>query len=137
MAFVVRAKDLVNTNRMKDLTFGFYAWTADGYGLAEEGEKGFEKNQVKDAGSGAIVAPGLGLTAKHVASGFERLDSQFDALSRRRSPLDDQYKVTKVISEFATMAYQMPTYKGELFSWHADVGWRSADTDMAVLVVRP
>src|SRR5438270_14100489 len=111
MAFVVRAKDLVNTNRMKDLAFGYYAWTDDGYGLAGEGEEGFEKNQVKDAGSGAIVAPVLGLTAKHVASGFERLDSQFDALKRRRSPLDDQYKTTRVVTEFATMAYQLPTYQ--------------------------
>jgi hypothetical protein len=137
MTFVVRAKDLVNTNRMKDLAFGYYAWTDDGYGLAEEGEEGFEKNQVKDAGSGAFVAPGLGLTAKHVAKGFEHLDSQFDALNRRKTPLDDQYKTTKVITEFATMVYQMPTYKGELVSWHADVGWGSADTDIEVLVVRP
>src|ERR1044071_6296538 len=102
MGHMVRAKDVVITNQMKELAFGYYAWTEDGYGLAEEGEEGFEKNQVKDAGSGAFVAPGLGLTAKHVSRGFEWLDSQFDARNRRKSPLDDQYKITRVETDFAT-----------------------------------
>ncbi len=137
MVWAVRARDLLNTNRMKDLAFGYYAWTLDGSGLAEEGEDGFEKNQVKDAGSGALIAPGLGLTAKHVGKGFEHLDPQFDALHRRRSPLDNQYKYKKVIPDYSTMAYQMPTYKGELVSWFVDVGWCSGDTDIEALVVLP
>jgi hypothetical protein len=133
----VRAKDLVNTNRMKDLVLGYYAWTANGYGLAKDGEQGFEKNQVKDAGSGVLVAPGLGLTARHVGRGFEYLDDQFDALNRRKTSFDDQYTFKKVEPEFATMVYQLPTYKGELVAWHADVGWCSADTDIEALVLRP
>src|SRR5438132_14280206 len=35
------------------------------------------------------------------------------------------------------MVYQMPTYKGDLVQWKADVGWASHDTDIQALVVKP
>src|SRR5438874_857251 len=117
MSYAVRAKDLLNTTRMQDLVFGYYAWTEDGYGLAKAGEEDFEEGQVKHAGSGVLVARGLGLTARHVGQSFQNLDSQFDAITRRKTLLDPQYQTTKVKTEFATMVYQMPTYKGELVQW--------------------
>jgi hypothetical protein len=52
------------------------------------------------------VAPGLGLTAKHVSTGFMRLDDQFDAYNRRGSVLASQYNATKTETGYFARVYQ-------------------------------
>lgn len=132
MAVILRAtgKDLLLTNRVKDLVFGVYAW--DGTG---------ERRLIKEAGTGVFIAPHLGLTAKHVAQSFRRLDPQNDAFERRRSPLDSQYRVVRVQSEYAALAYQLTG--GETPSadqvplWKLRVNWPSFDTDISILELEP
>lgn len=123
--FVATGEDILMANRMKPLVFGYYAW-----GETEE------KHRVWEAGSGVIVAPGLGLSAKHVSKGFQKLDPQFDAIERRRSPLDAQYQTIRVRTEYATLVYQMPLGE-EYVRWLPVVDWGSHDTDIDSIVLVP
>ena len=78
-AYRTTARQLVIENRVKELVFGFYAWTE-------------ETTTVDEAGSGILVSPGLALTAKHVTKSFSKLDSQMQAKIEQRTPLDSQYR---------------------------------------------
>jgi len=133
MGYLFRAtgEDIVLINRMKSLVFGLYAWGDDD-----------ARHQVKEAGSGIFVAPRLGLTARHVAQSFKRLDPQSEALDRRKSPLDSQYRTIAVKSEFAELVYQV-TDNAHLpppdkqIQWKVNLNWPSHDTDINVLDLEP
>lgn len=125
------AEEIVLTNRLGTLLFGFFGWPD-----AEE------KRVVKEAGSGVFVAPRLGLSARHVGKSFEKFDPQFDALNRRKTPLDPQYQTKPVVGEFATMIYQVPRYnpapvgEDQIF-WKPLTGFGSFDTDIMSIVAEP
>jgi hypothetical protein len=127
MSVIFRAtgRQILEMNRVARLVYAHYAW-AD-----LDGEQ-----KVEEAGSGILVAPGLGLTAKHVTKSFFKLDPQYDALNRRSSPLDPQYRVIKRKSEFATRMYQAPHEGGEV-TWMPEVTWPSHDTDITCMVLEP
>jgi hypothetical protein len=114
------------------LLFGCYAWTQDE-----------SKKRVLDAGSGIFVAPGLGLTARHVTQGFNRLDDEFEAFRRRSTPLDPQYAPRKVLTPgYREMVYQI-SGRGVLAApheasfWQVSLDWPSKDTDISVLQILP
>lgn len=123
--YAATGEDIVLANRMKQLVFGYYAW--------EDKE---ENRRVWEAGSGVIIAPGLGLSARHVSKGFEKLDPQFDAIQRRKSPLDPQYQTIRVRVEYAALVYQMPD-GGQELRWKPEVDWGSHDTDIDAIVLTP
>ena len=130
-SFRASGKDILLFNRMKSLVLGIYAWAN------EE-----ERHEVKEAGSGVFIAPRLALTAKHVSDSFRRLDTQTDAISRRKSPLDQQYRTILAKSEFASLVYQvtgnahLPPPERQIV-WKVNVNWPSHDTDIAVLELEP
>jgi len=123
--FRATARQIMEMNRVARLVYGHYAW-AD-----MEGEQ-----KIEEAGSGILVARGVGLTAKHVTKSFFKLDPQYEALHRRSSPLDPQYRVIKRKSEFASLMYQAP-YDGEEMNWMPEVTWPSHDTDITCMVLEP
>jgi hypothetical protein len=123
-------------NRIRELVFAHYAWTQDGYGLAGEDEEGLQKNQVKEAGSGILAAPLFGISAKHVSKGFERLSPELEALRRRQSPLDPQYRIDKRFVDMATTLYQV-SESTDTKLWRVEVDWASPDTDITTFQVRP
>jgi hypothetical protein len=127
MSVIFRAtgRQILEMNRVLRLVYAHYAW-AD-----MDGDQ-----KVKEAGSGILVAPGLGLTARHVTRSFFKLDPQYDALSRRSSPFDPQYQVTKRKSEFASLMFQGP-YEGAEVNWMPEVTWPSHDTDITCMVLEP
>src|SRR6266511_6016019 len=133
--FLATAKDIVVFNRIRELAFAHYAWTADGSGLGTN-EEGFEEGQVKEAGSGILAAPRFGISAKHVSKGFEKVSAKLDAIRRRSSPLDPQYRINKIKVDLATMVYQVPDGDG-LKHWKVDVDWQSHDTDITTLQMTP
>jgi hypothetical protein len=127
MSVIFRAtgRQILEMQKVARLAYGHYAW-AD-----MDGEQ-----KVEEAGSGVLVAPGLGLTAKHVTKSFFKLDPQYEALHRRSSPLDPQYRVIKRKSEFASLVYQAP-YDGGEMNWLPEVTWPSHDTDITCMVLEP
>ena len=127
MSVIFRAtgRQILEMQRIARLAFGHYAW------WDSDGEQ-----KIEEAGSGILIAPGLGLTAKHVTKSFFKLDPQYDALQRRSSPLDPQYRVIKRKSEFASLVYQAPHDGGEM-NWKAEVTWPSPDTDITSMVLDP
>jgi hypothetical protein len=127
MSTIFRAtgRQILEMKRVARVVYGHYAW-AD-----MDGEQ-----KVDEAGSGILVAPGLGLTAKHVTKSYFKLDPQYEALNRRSSPLDPQYRVIKRKSEFACLAYQAP-YDGGEMNWMPEVTWPSHDTDITCMVLEP
>jgi hypothetical protein len=127
MSVIFRAtgRQILERNRIARVVYGHYAW-AD-----MDGEQ-----KVKEAGSGILVAPGLGLTAKHVTRSYFKLDPQYEALTRRSSPLDPQYRVIKRTSEFGCLVYQAP-YEDREMTWAPEVTWPSHDTDITCMVLEP
>jgi hypothetical protein len=133
MEYILRAtgEDLLLFERMKSLVFGVYAWADKD-----------ERHQVKEAGTGVFVAPGVGLTARHVAQSFRRLDSRSDSWDRRKSPLDSQYRTFSVTSEYAALVYQvtgnahLPPEEKQI-RWKVNVNWPSHDTDINVMRLEP
>lgn len=127
-----RHRDFRALDQVRSLSFGFYAWEDDRE----------EKRRVMEAGSGFIVAPRLGITAKHVCESFRKLDPQFDALARRSTPLDPQYRTIKVNAQYGAKAYQIaagnpePVGEEEL-AWGLNLAWQSHDTDIAVIRLEP
>src|SRR6266852_5258953 len=93
------AEEIVLTNRIAPLLLGYFAWPDTD-----------DKRTIKEAGSGLFVAPRLALSAQHVAKSFEKFDSQFDALNRRKSPLDPHYQMKPIMCDFASMIYQAPQF---------------------------
>lgn len=126
-----RGQDILLLERVKSLLFGVYAWADND-----------KRHKVREAGSGVFIAPRLGLTAKHVGQSFSRLDPQAEAIARRRSPLDSQYRVQMIQSEYAAMAYQvvrdgyMPPPEEQIL-WKLHVNWPSFDTDISILSLEP
>jgi hypothetical protein len=125
VTFRAAGRQILEMNRAIRLTYGHYAW-AD-----MDGEQ-----KVEEAGSGILIAPYLGLTAKHVTTSFFKLDPQYDALSRRSGPLDPQYQIIKRKPEFAGRAYLAP-YEGAEVTWQPEVTWPSLDTDITCMVLEP
>lgn len=125
LTFRATGPQIMEMQRVARLVYGHYAWA------------GLEVDQkVEEAGSGIFVAPGLGLTAKHVTKSFFKLDPQYDAVRRRSTPLDSQYRVIKKRSEFGSLAYQT-TYKDAQVNWLPKVSWPSHDTDIECMVLEP
>lgn len=123
--FRATGRQILEMNRVGRLAYGHYAWPdMDGV------------QKVEEAGSGVLVAPGLGLTAKHVTKSFFKLDPQYDALNRRSSPLDPQYRVIKRKSEYASLVYQAH-YDDDEVNWKPEVTWPSHDTDITCMVLEP
>jgi hypothetical protein len=127
MGVIFRAtgRQILEMNKIQRFVYGHYAW-AD-----MDGEQ-----KVEEAGSGILVARGLGLTAKHVTKSFFKLDPQYDALHRRSSPLDPQYRVINRQSEYGTRVYQAP-YEGDEVTWMPDMTSPSHDTDITCMVLEP
>lgn len=127
MSVIFRAtgRQILEMQRIARLAFGHYAW------VDSDGEQ-----KIEEAGSGILIAPCLGLTAKDVTKSFFKLDPQYDALQRRSSPLDPQYRVIKRKSDFASLVYQAPHDGGEM-NWKAEVTWPSPDTDITSMVLDP
>jgi hypothetical protein len=125
LRFAATGEDIVLGERMKSLAFGYYAW-----------EDKDERRHIKEAGSGCLVAHGFGISAKHVSKSFWKLDPQFDALERRKSPLDPQYQTIRVMTEFASLIYQIP-HGEELVTWKPKVTWGSHDTDIDTIQLEP
>ncbi len=119
----VTAADLRIREKVAPLVFARYAWLP-------------ESTTVRDAGSGILVAPGLGLFAKHVSKSFEKLDARLEGQRRRATPFDQQYTIKKSIPEFATLAYQSLSEDVNRI-WRVSVDWPSHDTDITVLVMDP
>jgi hypothetical protein len=129
--FRATAKQIVLGNRVDPLLFGYFAWPNSD-----------QKLTIKEAGSGMFVAPRLGLSARHAAKSFERFDPQFDALNRRKTPLDHQYQMKPVVCDFGSMIYQAtrskPTPGGEeQILWMPLTGFGSFDTDIVSVLVEP
>jgi CBS domain-containing protein len=123
--FRATGRQILEVNAVAELVYGHYAW-AD-----------LDRHQkIEEAGSGILIAAGLGLTAKHVTKSFFKLDPQYDALSRRSSVLDPQYRIIKRKSEFASLVYQGP-YNGAERNWMPQVTWPSHDTDITCMVLEP
>lgn len=117
---------------MLPLVFGCYGWTQDG-----------SRRQIREAGSGIFVAPGLGVTARHVTESFRRLDEAFGGLDRRATPLDVRHAPRKVLEpSYREMIYQI-SGRGELAVpreasfWQVSLDWPSHDTDITVLRILP
>lgn len=91
---------------------------------------------------GVFIAPRIALTARHVSDSFRRLDSQTDALNRRKSPLDSQYRTILAKSEYAALVYQvtgnahLPPAERQIV-WKVNMNWPSHDTDIAILNLEP
>lgn len=125
ITFRATGREILEFNRVRPLVFGLYAWAdTDQY------------QRVEEAGSGIMVAPGLGLTARHVTSSFSKLDPQVEALIRRRTPLDPQYRVQRVKSESAALVFQEPLQE-EPVTWKLKVTWASHDTDVTAVCFEP
>jgi len=110
--------------------FGYYAWRNEWQGVT-----------VDLAGSGIFVAPGIGLSAKHVSKSFEKLDDGVEAIQRRSSILADQYAIQPAVTQYSSLVYQastvrMPSEADSLF-WRVMVDWYSPDTDITVLQMEP
>ena len=125
------AREILFDRRLAPLLFGYFAWP--------DSET---KRTIKEAGSGIFVAPRLGLSARHVAASFEKFDPQFDALKRRKTPLDPQYEMKPVVCDFASMIYQPwqgnPSPEGEdQILWKPITGFGSFDTDIMSVVAEP
>ena len=108
------------------LAFGHYAWVKDRV-----------QDPVEEAGSGILVAPRLGLSARHVSQGFERLDDRIEGVRRRIGPLEPQYATHKIEPAYSTMVFQVPKSEEERVEWVIDVDWPSPDTDITTLQVLP
>ncbi len=125
VTFRATGKEILELRRLQPLIFGYYAWADSD-----------EHQRVEEAGSGIFVARRIGLTAKHVSNSFGKLDSQVAAFERRRTPLDPQYAVHKMKSEFATMVYQA-SQADDPAQWKVHADWPSYDTDINVLQADP
>lgn len=124
------ARQIMLSNRVMPVVFGHYAWL-----------KEWEDQRVQEAGSGILVAPGIGLGARHVSKGFEKLDDRIEAAQRRMGPLSDPYAPKPAVTQFAGLLYQaskvrMPEEKDVAF-WGVVVDWPSPDTDITVLQAEP
>ena len=124
------ARQIKLNNSVMPLAFGHYAWLKEWAG-----------EKVKEAGSGIFVAPGLGLGAKHVSKGFEKLDDRIEAAQRRMGIFADQYKAQPAVTQYAGLLYQAPTMRmpseKDIAYWGGFVDWPSPDTDITVLQVEP
>lgn len=131
LVYRTTGEEIVLFNRVDPLLFGYFAWPNSD-----------ERLTIKEAGTGVFVAPRLALSARHVAKSFEKLDPQFDALNRRKSPLDSQYQRKRVVSDFASMIYQPtrwnPSPEGEdQILWKPLTTFGSFDTDIVTVVAEP
>jgi hypothetical protein len=123
--FRATGRQILEIKAVTQLASGLYAWADTD-----------DKQTVEEAGSGIIVAPGLGLTARHVTKSFAKLDPQHEAFTRRASPLDPQYRVIRRRSEFAALIFQGPEDGAEV-TWMPEVTWPSHDTDITAIVMDP
>ncbi len=125
------AKQIILGNRVEPLLFGYFAWPDSD-----------EKREIKEAGSGIFVAPRLGLSARHLAKSFEKFDPQFDALNRRKTPLDPQYQMKPVVCDFGSMIYQassanpFPEAEDQIL-WKPLTAFGSFDTDIVSVLAEP
>jgi hypothetical protein len=112
------------------VVFGHYAWL-----------KEWEAEKVKEAGSGILVAPGIGLGARHVSRGFEKLDDRIEAAQRRMGPLADRHTPKPAVTQYAGLLYQVPRIRmpeeRDIAFWGVFVDWPSPDTDITVLQAEP
>ena len=123
--FRATGRQILEMNAVVSLVYGHYAW-AD-----LEGEQ-----KIEEAGSGILIASGLGLTAKHVTKSFLKLDPRYEAFMRRSSVLDEQYRIIKRKPEFGGLVYQGPN-EGREMKWKPEVTWPSHDTDITCMVLEP
>jgi len=123
ISYRTTARQLAIVNKARPLVFGHYAWTQ-------------ETKKVDEAGSGILVAPRLALSAKHVSKSIEKLDSRIEAVARRRTPFDSQYRVIKMRTKYSAQLYQVPR-DDEIVGWGVDVDWASPDTDITAMLVKP
>lgn len=117
--------------RTKKLAAGIYAW------VDQEAAR-----RIEDAGSAVLVAPNMGLTAKHVPASFQRLDGQFGSRAKRRTVFDDPYKIVEMPVEYGSLVYQVAHTQAKVEEearvlWHPVFTWDSLDTDIACLELRP
>ena len=102
--------------RYATLTCGMYAWVPG------------ETHPCDQAGSGVLIAPGLVLTAKHVVDGMATLDARWDPTGPKTQNLNRP--------QFDIRIYQAPRF-GQDVLWYTTDVWKSKDTDIALLRVRP
>ena len=124
------ARQAMLNNRVMPVVFGHYAWL-----------KEWEAEKVQEAGSGILVAPGIGLAAKHVSKGFEKLDDRIEAAQRRMGTLSDRYTPKPTVTQYAGLLYQAPKVRlpeeKDFLLWGVFVDWPSPDTDITVLQAEP
>jgi len=112
------------------LVFGHYAWLTE-----------WQREAVLEAGSGIFVAPGIGLGAKHVSRGFEKLDDRIEAAQRRTSVFADQYAPLPTVTQYAGLLFQAPNIRmpsqEDIPYWSGVVDWHSPDTDITTLHAEP
>ncbi|MFA6958642.1 MAG: serine protease [Thermoanaerobaculia bacterium] len=100
------------------LVVGMYPWVPD------------EHQEIRDAGSGVLVAPGIALTAAHVTRSFLRMDSRVDPSRRRKGTFVPQY---------TTMLYRPSEISpiATVVNWAVDVDWSRTHTDIDILQIVP
>src|ERR1043165_7544873 len=132
MIYRATARQIKLNNSVMPVAFGHYAWLR---------EWEHEKAEVTEAGSGIFVAPGIGLGAKHVSKGFEKLDDRIEAVQRRMTVLEGRYAPRPVVTQYAGLLYQAPKVRmpteNDISYWGAFVDWASPDTDVTVLQAQP
>ena len=123
-------RQILLNRRVMPVAFGHYAWLKD-----------WTAETVKLAGSGVLIAPGLGLGAKHVSKSFERLDEGMEAAQRRVPIFAEQYLSRPMVTEYAGLLYQAPRIRmpseKDIVYWGVFVDWPSPDTDISVLQAEP
>jgi hypothetical protein len=102
-------------SRYATLTFGMYAWLPG------------QAHDVKHAGSGVMIAPGLALGAKHVSKAMIGLDERYDSANPPKGDFHPAY---------GTSAFQAPR-DGHPILFGVTGTWTSPDTDIAVMTVVP
>jgi hypothetical protein len=130
VTFRATGRQIALNNRVMPVVFGHYAWL-----------KEWQGENIKKAGSGLFVAPGIGLCARHVSRGFHKLDDRIEAVQRRMGPLSDRYALRPAVTQYAGLLYQtskvhVPGEKDAPF-WGVLVQWPSPDTDITVLQAEP
>jgi hypothetical protein len=123
--FRATGRQILEMNAVASLVYGHYAWAdLDG------------QQKIEEAGSGILVAAGLGLTAKHVTNSFLKLDPRYEAFLRRVSVLDEQYRIVKQKPDYGGRVYQGP-HNGSEMNGLPEVTWPSFDTDITCMVLKP
>lgn len=132
MIYRATARQMMLNNSVLPVAFGHYAWLREWQS---------ERADVREAGSGIFVAPGIGLGAKHVSRSFARLDDRIEAAQRRMTMFSDQYVSQPIVTQYAGLLYQAPKARmpteADISYWGAFVDWASPDTDITVLQAEP